>query len=133
MCGEPNELEIRDAFGSALDAQVAAREKGFDWPDVHGPIAKLREEIDELEAALKEGRDDLAKREIGDLLFTVLNIARFTGGDPVACLTHSIRKFQRRFGELERSLARQGKKIEECSLEEMDAVWEEVKTHDLDA
>lgn len=100
---------------------------GFDWPDTDGVLAKVREEIDEVEAALGEGNIDHARSELGDLLFTVVNLSRFLSVDPAEALSRCCERFSRRFALLRSHLEAQGKRIEECSLDELDLVWKEVK------
>lgn len=100
---------------------------GFDWPSAGEVLAKVREEIGELEEALAEGSGEDVREELGDLLFTVANLARKLGHDPEATLAAANEKFRRRFGEVERGLAREGRKLGEASLEEMDRLWEESK------
>ena len=105
---------------------------GFDWPDVAQVLAKAREELAEVEEVLEaEGstsppRDALAE-EIGDLLLAVANLARHTGVDPEAALARGNLKFRRRFAAVEQQLRRRGRGPEEATLEEMDALWDEVK------
>lgn len=101
---------------------------GFDWPSAGEVLAKIREEIGELEEALEAPAEPAAVREeLGDLLFTVANLARKLGHDPEATLAAANEKFRRRFGEVERGLAREGRRLGEASLEEMDRLWEESK------
>jgi nucleoside triphosphate diphosphatase len=111
----------------AVKLQDRAASIGFDWDDVRLVLAKIREETDEIEAAL-EGKDDLAaKEEIGDLLFAAANLARHLDTDPEAVIRQANQKFERRFGHIEREIARRGATLEETSLPEMDALWDEAK------
>lgn len=111
----------------ALKLQDKAGNVGFDWNDPRAVLAKIREEADEIEAALDQGESQHAAAEVGDLLFAVVNLARHLKGDPEALLRATNLKFERRFGAIEKALARQGKKPRDATLEEMDALWNEAK------
>jgi tetrapyrrole methylase family protein/MazG family protein len=107
---------------------------GFQWPDVNGPIDKLQEEVNELKEALSFADGPapaqfLAKveSEIGDVLFSVCNIAYFMKLDPEAALRSTLRKFESRFGYVERELLKQGKALNESNLDEMDGLWNQAK------
>ncbi len=102
---------------------------GFDWPDAEAVVAKLDEELAELREELEaEERDVEALRsEVGDLLFTVVNLARKLGIDPDAALAGTNRKFRRRFRHIEERLAEDGRSLAEVGLEELDRLWEEAK------
>src|SRR5438270_756794 len=86
------------AFTRALKLQEMAGEVGFDWNDARAVLAKIREEVDEVQAELDAGRLDLAEGEVGDLLFVVVNLARHLKSDPEAALRGANAKFERRFG-----------------------------------
>ncbi len=111
---------------AAKISKKAAR-TGFDWPEVGAIVEKLREEAAELEDALAKGNKDEVRYEIGDLLFTVVNIARFQGIDPEEALTEMLGRFVMRFNRIESKAAEQGVDILNMSLEEMDAIWNEAK------
>ena len=97
---------------------------GFDWAEADQVLAKIEEEIGELRgAATKEQR----REELGDLLFTVANLARKLDLDPEAALAQANLKFRRRFAGVETGLAARGERLGEASLETMDALWEAVK------
>ena len=100
-------------------------------PDVRGALAKLREEIDELEEALEHGeggRDpDRVRDELGDILYSVVNVSRYIKVDPELALRGTISKFMNRFLFIERELSALGKTPSVSSLEEMDALWNEAK------
>ncbi len=100
---------------------------GFDWPELDQVIDKLREEIAELEGARASGSPEDVEGEIGDMLFTVVNIARFLKVDPEQALRKTNTKFRRRFKHVEDGLAAQDKKFADASLEEMEALWGEAK------
>jgi ATP diphosphatase len=105
-----------------------AAEVGFEWPDTHGALDKVVEEIDELRAELK-GEPDLPaiSNEIGDLLFSLVNVCRYLKIDPETSLRNANAKFERRFSYVEQRLKEQGKSPEQATLEEMDRLWEEGK------
>lgn len=109
---------------------------GFDWPDAADVLAKLDEETAELRQALEgraherpagERQREEIEEELGDVLFTVANLARKLGVDPDAALDRTNAKFRRRFGHVERRLAEDGPPLGEASLEEMDRLWDEAK------
>jgi ATP diphosphatase len=115
------------SLARALELQRKASTVGFDWNDPRAVLRKIREEADEIEAALERGdRNDVAG-ETGDLLFAVVNLARHSHVDPEMALRGANAKFERRFGYIERALAAQGRSLEGASLEEMDALWNEAK------
>ena len=100
---------------------------GFDWKET-GPLwTKLEEEIAELEEAARDGRRHRVEEELGDLLFTVVNLGRLLQVDPTLALNRTNQKFIARFQELERRLAEEGSKPEEAGLEKMDALWNQIK------
>jgi ATP diphosphatase len=115
------------ALTRALKLQEKAGKVGFDWNDPHAVLAKIREEGDEISAALTSGDRSGAAAEAGDLLFAVVNLARHLEADPEAALRATNAKFERRFAFIERALAAKGKTPEQSSLEEMDALWNAAK------
>jgi ATP diphosphatase len=115
------------ALTRALKLQEKAGKVGFDWNDPRAVLAKIREEIDEVEAELDAGRPDLAEAELGDLMFAVVNLARHLKADPEAALRAANAKFERRFSYIEAALAARGSKPAEATLDEMDALWSEAK------
>jgi tetrapyrrole methylase family protein/MazG family protein len=100
---------------------------GFDWPDVKEILTKLDEEIKEFREALSLQKRNRIREEIGDLLFVVVNIARFLKIDPETALRRTTKKFISRFNYIEKSLERKGKTFQESNLLEMDRLWEEAK------
>jgi nucleoside triphosphate diphosphatase len=100
---------------------------GFDWPDAAPVLDKAGEEIGELREALAQGDKDAVREEVGDLLFTLANLARKLEVDPESALAGTNRKFRERFAKIEEGLAARGKTAAEATLEEMDALWEEAK------
>src|SRR5215471_8508999 len=115
------------ALTRALKLQAKAAKVGFDWNDARAVLRKMREEADEIEAEIAGGERRKAAAEVGDLLFAVVNLARHLDADPEAMLRGTNRKFEERFAAVERALAEQGKRPEQASLAEMDALWEEAK------
>ena len=115
------------ALTRALKLQNKAGEVGFDWNDPMAVLAKIREEANEIESELKAGEQDKASREVGDLLFAVVNLARHLQADPEAVLRQTNAKFERRFASIERALALRGKAPAQASLTEMDALWDQAK------
>jgi ATP diphosphatase len=118
------------ALTRALKLQEKAGKVGFDWNDPRAVLAKIREEADEIEAALDAPNSDAIAGEAGDLLFAVVNLARHVGADPEAVLRATNRKFERRFAAIERALAARGKSPAEATLAEMDALWDAAKAEE---
>jgi|SRR5438477_1565280 len=121
------------ALTRALKLQGKAGKVGFDWNDPRAVLAKIREEADEIEAALDEGDAGKIAEEVGDLLFAVVNLARHVAADPEAALRATNRKFERRFAAIERALAARGKSPLDASLAEMDALWDAAKAEERSA
>lgn len=114
----------------AAAIQRKAASVGFDWPDVRGILDKLREETVELEQELARGDRAMIMEEIGDLIFTIVNLSRRLGVSPESALETSSAKFVRRFNELEQALREQGETLESASLDEMEALWQRSKGKD---
>jgi len=117
-----------DALRASWAIQERVSRRGFDWPDVSGVLAKVREELVEIENALKEGDAEAARRELGDVLFAVVNLARFLEADPDEELQCANARFERRFALLDAELVQAGRRVECCTLAELDEVWERVKS-----
>jgi ATP diphosphatase len=115
------------ALTRAMALQRKASSVGFDWNDPREVLRKIREEADEIEAALDRNDKDELEGETGDLLFALVNLARHIGADPDLALRGTNAKFERRFSYIERTLAAQGRSLEGASLAEMDALWDEAK------
>lgn len=115
------------ALMQAQKVQRRAAKLGFDWPDGSGPLAKIKEEIAELEAAVGAGETDAVHEEIGDLLFSLVNLSRFHDADPEELLRGCIAKFRRRFRHVESRVGEDGRTFAELSLEELDRSWDEAK------
>jgi nucleoside triphosphate diphosphatase len=115
------------ALKRAMELQRKASSVGFDWNDPRAVLHKIREEADEIEAALDRGDKAEMAAETGDLLFVLVNLARHVGADPELALRGTNAKFERRFAYIERTLAAQGRTLDQASLAEMDALWNEAK------
>lgn len=111
------------ALMRAQKLQKRAARVGFDWPDVNGVIAKITEEMLEVDEAIKSGDANHTEEEIGDLLFAVVNLARFQGVDAESALRAANQKFTRRFEAVEDGLAAQNKPFHAATLDEMEALW----------
>src|SRR5665811_1887351 len=108
------------ALTRAMELQRKASSVGFDWNDPRAVLHKIREEADEIEAALDRGDADELAAEAGDLLFALVNLARHVGADPDMALRGTNAKFERRFGYIEQALAAKGRTLQDTSLQEMD-------------
>ena len=120
------------ALARAVKLQRRAARVGFDWPDLRPVIAKMREELDELEAELDAdgAPPERLAEEVGDVLFVCANIARHAGVDAEVALRSTNEKFERRFRRIEALLAESGKTPEESTLEEMDRLWDQAKAEE---
>jgi tetrapyrrole methylase family protein/MazG family protein len=124
MEGLPRHLP---ALMRAFRLTQRAAQVGFDWEDTDQVWAKLEEELKEFQEALREERKEALQEELGDILFTLVNLARFIGVDPEDALRRVTNKFAQRFTYIEQRLQEQGKTPQEVSLAEMDTLWEESK------
>jgi MazG family protein len=131
---EPERASVLAGVPSSLPSLLAAYRLtqkaagvGFDWPEAAAVLARAEEEIAELRSALAAGAPAAVREEVGDLLFTVANLARKLELDPEAALAAANRKFRRRFEQVEQGLAARGRRLGEATLAEMDALWEEAK------
>lgn len=111
----------------ASKLQKKAAKVGFDWPTQSGVLAKIREEVMELEAAVDAQDLEAVDEELGDLLFSVVNLARFRKADPEVLLAAANAKFEHRFNEMERLLATAGVPLETAGAARMDEAWEQAK------
>jgi ATP diphosphatase len=114
----------------ALKLQQKASKVGFDWNDARAVIAKIREETDEIEAALTGSDHTEITEEIGDLMFALVNLARHLRADPDMALRAANAKFERRFASIEQALARSGRTPQQSTLAEMDALWDAAKAEE---
>jgi nucleoside triphosphate diphosphatase len=121
------------ALTRAMELQRKASTVGFDWNDPRAVLAKIREEADEIEAALDRNDKHEIAEETGDLMFALVNLARHVDADPEAALRATNARFERRFAYIERALEAQGRALEQASLEEMDALWNAAKAEDKPA
>ena len=122
---------VPDGLPALLKAQriqEKVRRVGFDWEEIGGAFAKVHEEIDELDRAVKEGDQAGIEDEFGDILFSLVNVARFLDINAEESLRQTTRKVSNRFQYIEKRIAQKGERpIEEYSLEELDALWDEAK------
>jgi tetrapyrrole methylase family protein/MazG family protein len=118
------------ALLKAQRVQAKAARVGFDWNDHHGVLDKLEEETRELRQALRGKRRSAIQEEMGDVLFSLVNLCRFLAIDAEDALRLTTRKFCRRFKEVETRVDREGRKMADCSLAELEQHWQAVKkTH----
>jgi tetrapyrrole methylase family protein/MazG family protein len=140
---KPERASVLDGVSRALPAllraealQKKARKVGFDWPDVRGALDKVKEELAEVAAEITPaGRDSVdtlvrakTAEEIGDLLFSIVNLTRHLGLEAEGLLTAANEKFARRFRAVEARIKEQGRQMTDCTLDQLDAAWNEVKT-----
>lgn len=107
--------------------QKKASNVGFDWKEASGAVEKLREEVDELDEAIKSGDSEHIDEELGDLLFSAVNVSRLVKSDPEVALAKSCDKFTSRFKLCEKLIAEQGLDMTSMSLEELDSFWDKAK------
>jgi tetrapyrrole methylase family protein/MazG family protein len=124
LSGIPRDLP---GLMKALKLQKKAARVGFDWGAAEGAVAKAEEEIAELKEAIRS--EDPARKtdELGDVLFSMVNIARLIGVDPEEAISSTNRKFVRRFSYMEEQLRLKGRKIEQTDLQEMELLWQQAK------
>ena len=111
--------------------QEKAANVGFDWDNKEDVWAKVHEEVDELQAEMRSGDKAKMEKEFGDLLFSLVNVARHYGINPDNALEMTNAKFRNRFGYVEEHSIKQGRNLKDMSLEEMDALWNEAKREGL--
>lgn len=125
------------ALLKAQRTQEKAARVGFDWKDAQGPLAKIREELAELEEAVAASadtsRDPHVKDELGDLLFSVTNLARHLKADSESALANTTAKFARRFRAVEAGAKAAGRDLKDMTLAEMDALWDRAKAAERSA
>ncbi len=115
------------SLSRAIKLQKRAAQVGFDWPEALPVVDKVREELDEVLEAMSENDADAIAEEIGDLLFVVSNLARHLKVEPESALRAANAKFERRFRFIEQALRDAGRNMEDCALDELDALWGEAK------
>ena len=123
------------ALMEAHQLATKAARVGFDWENADDVFAKVREEVDELEAAIKAQREqatetDEVRDELGDLFFALANVARHLKVEPEAALKSANRKFRRRFRHIEESLRAEGRDLSAASLDEMEELWQRAKAEE---
>jgi len=118
------------ALLKAQRVQSKAARVGFDWKDSQGATQKIEEELGELREAVASGDKAKMSDEMGDLLFSAVNFCRFIDVDAENALEGTNRKFSRRFREVERRVRARGKTLKQCTLAEMDAIWDEIKAEE---
>jgi ATP diphosphatase len=127
---EAHEANFLSGIPTALPALTRAQKLtakaakvGFDWPEADQVIDKIHEELEEVKEASSSGARDRIEDEIGDLLFSVTNLARHFGIDPERALRRTNAKFERRFNAIEQALRERDRSLDEASLEEMEELW----------
>jgi MazG family protein len=143
--GQSEQESLLDGIAATLPSTLEAHELGlraaeggFDWPRAADVFDKVEEELAELKQQLRTNEQDSQhfqvrariEDELGDLLFSLSQLARHLGTDPESCLRRGNRKFRRRFQSLERQVARQGRELGDCNLEELEAVWSDTKAEE---
>jgi len=125
---------LLESIPRAMPALVEAQQisskaagAGFDWEGVEQVLEKVHEELDELAESRKGGSQREMEGEVGDLLFTIVNVARFLKVDPEQALRRTNAKFRRRFTHVEQTLANGGKTLQDSSISEMEGLWQEAK------
>ena len=124
LSGVPNSMP---ALLKAYRIQEKARAVGFDWDKPEQVYEKVKEELNEFEIELKNKDQQAAEKEFGDVLFSLINYARFLNINPEDALEQTNKKFIKRFGYMEDKVKAQGKQIADCKLEELDGYWNEAK------
>ncbi|MCS5608153.1 MAG: nucleoside triphosphate pyrophosphohydrolase, partial [Alphaproteobacteria bacterium] len=119
------------ALTRALKLQNRAARIGFDWPETAPVLDKIQEEIDELQTEIETGDESAMMNEMGDLLFSVVNLARHLKIDPEAALRTGNDKFERRFKLLETDLAGRGDDISRLSIEALESAWQNTKSQEI--
>lgn len=115
------------ALARAMEVSKRAARAGFEWPRLDAVFAKLEEEVGELKDEISDRDTTRIAEEIGDLLFTIVNVARWTKVDPEDALRTMIERFTSRFVQIEEAAHASGRSLEDLSIEEMDAVWDRAK------
>jgi len=136
----PEQLSLLDdvpavlpALSRAAKLQKRASQVGFDWPAALPVVDNVREELDEVLEAMADNDAEGIAEEVGDLLFAAVNLARHLKVDPENALRAANKKFERRFRFIEQALRQTQRPMEDCTLEEMDALWGEAKRQEKNA
>ncbi len=132
---QKTQAEVLDSVSHALPALIRAHKVqhkaskcGFDWKSVDGALDKLSEEIEELREAIKSGDSAACFEELGDVLFSAVNVSRFADVEPEHALSESCNKFISRFAKVEALATERGVDMKSATLAELDALWDEIKT-----
>jgi MazG family protein len=132
--GEKKKAALLDGVPRSLPALVEAQQitsraanVGFDWSNADQVLEKLREELAEFDSARRAGSIEQVEDELGDLLFVLVNLARFVKADPEQALRKTNAKFRRRFGYVEQKLAERGASLADSNIEEMESLWQQAK------
>ncbi len=120
-------VKLAPALHSAYQIGLRVSSYGFDWENPSDALEKVKEEVSELESAMKIGAKEHIFQEIGDAFFALTNVSRKLGVNPEIALKKANEKFMLRFESLEKELVAKGKSLGETSLEEMDDIWEQIK------
>ncbi|TKK69285.1 nucleoside triphosphate pyrophosphohydrolase [Ilyomonas limi] len=126
LSGVPTSLP---AITKAVRIQEKAKQTGFEWNNKEEVYAKIKEELEELQEAVQSGNQQHTEEEFGDVMFSMLNYARFLKIDADAALEKTNKKFIARFTAMEQKAAEQNKQLTDMDLAEMDAIWNEIKKH----
>lgn len=131
---KPERTSVLDGLPAGLPALLQAQRMqrraariGFDWPDTTGVLEKIREEIGEVQERLAQQDAHAVREELGDLLFSLVNLARHLGVEAEDALLCANRKFSDRFRYVEQAASQAGRALTSCSLEELDVYWEQAK------
>ena len=132
--GIKNQSELMEGIPSALPALMKAQKVqhkaanvGFDWDSVDGAIQKLDEEINELKIAVKQNTSPEIEEELGDVLFSCVNVSRFVKVDSEEALNSSVNKFIKRFKIVEQLARENGCELSDCSIDQLDVFWDKAK------
>jgi MazG family protein len=125
LSGVPRALP---ALHRAQRTQHKAARVGFDWPDPGGALAKVREELEEVAGALQRGDPGALRAELGDLLFSVVNVARLASVDPEGALQAAVDRFGRRFASMEESARDEGRRLGDLSPDDLERPWTRAKS-----
>ena len=117
------------ALVKAFRIQEKASGVGFDWSNTEGVLDKVKEELQELKAEVYQKNSTEIEAEFGDVLFSLINYARFLEINPESALERTNKKFIKRFNYIESKAIENGKSVNELSLDEMEAFWQEAKSH----
>jgi MazG family protein len=120
-------VKLAPALHSAYQIGLRVSSYGFDWDNPPDALEKVKEEVSELESAIKSGEEEHIFQEIGDAFFALVNVSRKLGVNPEIALKKANEKFMLRFESLERELSEKGKNLDQASLEEMEEIWERIK------